>query len=69
MLTGVFCAGKLARQQVYWDQASVLVQVGLLDPGLVPGWFEVTGETRSGEKSVEKLPVWGREEAEGVLSA
>lgn len=69
VLTGTFCAGKLARQQVYWDQASVLVQVGLLDPELVPGGFEVKGETRSGNQKVEKLPVCGREEAEGVLSA
>lgn len=47
----------------------MLVQVGLLDPGLVPGGFEVKGETRGGKRGVEKLPVWGREEAEGVLSA
>ena len=47
----------------------MLVQVGLLDPGLVPGGFEVRGETRSGNQKVEKLPVCGREEAEGVLSA
>lgn len=57
VLTGTFCAGKLARQQVYWDQASVLVQVGLLDPGLVPGSFEAKGETRGGKRGVEKLPV------------
>ncbi|KAJ5815354.1 hypothetical protein N7474_007131 [Penicillium riverlandense] len=31
-----FCAGSIASQKVYWDQASVLVQVGLLDGGLVP---------------------------------
>lgn len=47
----------------------MLVQVGLLDPGLVPGGFEVKGKTRSGNQKVEKLPVCGREEAEGVLSA
>lgn len=38
VLAGAFCAGKLATQNVYWDQASVLVQVGLLDPNLVPGY-------------------------------
>ncbi|KAJ5202574.1 hypothetical protein N7449_004653 [Penicillium cf. viridicatum] len=31
-----FSAGQIARQSLYWDQAGVLVQVGLLDPGLVP---------------------------------
>ncbi|MBW4623094.1 MAG: ester cyclase [Cyanosarcina radialis HA8281-LM2] len=27
---------KLAHEHIYWDQASVLVQVGLLDPGTLP---------------------------------
>jgi carboxymethylenebutenolidase len=27
-----FADGKIARENIYWDQASVLVQVGLLDP-------------------------------------
>jgi hypothetical protein len=31
-----FCAGCIESQRVYWDQASVLVQVGLLDGGLLP---------------------------------
>lgn len=31
-----FRDGKLAHEHVYWDQASVLVQVGLLDPGTLP---------------------------------
>lgn len=31
-----FCADKIVRQSLYWDQAGVLVQAGLLDPGLVP---------------------------------
>lgn len=31
-----FSAGQITRQSLYWDQAGVLVQVGLLDPGLVP---------------------------------
>lgn len=29
--------GKLYHEHIYWDQASVLVQIGLLDPKLVPG--------------------------------
>jgi carboxymethylenebutenolidase len=28
--------GKVAYEHIYWDQASVLVQVGLLDPGNLP---------------------------------
>jgi carboxymethylenebutenolidase len=31
-----FREGKLAHEHIYWDQASVLVQVGLLDPGKLP---------------------------------
>ncbi|MBD1852528.1 nuclear transport factor 2 family protein [Cyanobacteria bacterium FACHB-502] len=31
-----FRDGKLAHQHIYWDQASVLVQVGLLDPSTLP---------------------------------
>lgn len=31
-----FRDGKLAHEHLYWDQASVLVQVGLLDPGTLP---------------------------------
>jgi hypothetical protein len=28
---------QLASERIYWDQASVLVQLGLLDPILLPG--------------------------------
>jgi carboxymethylenebutenolidase len=31
-----FRDGKLAHEHIYWDQASVLVQVGLLDPAKLP---------------------------------
>jgi carboxymethylenebutenolidase len=31
-----FHDGKLAHEHIYWDQASVLVQLGLLDPKLLP---------------------------------
>jgi carboxymethylenebutenolidase len=30
-----FQQGKIAREHIYWDQASLLVQVGLLDPTLL----------------------------------
>ena len=31
-----FREGKLAHEHIYWDQASVLVQLGLLDPEILP---------------------------------
>ena len=31
-----FREGKLAHEHIYWDQASVLVQIGLLDAGILP---------------------------------
>jgi carboxymethylenebutenolidase len=31
-----FRKGKLAHEHIYWDQASVLVQLGLLDPSNLP---------------------------------
>ena len=31
-----FKEGKLAHEHIYWDQASVLVQIGLLDSGKLP---------------------------------
>src|SRR5262245_24349746 len=29
-------AGRVAYEHIYWDQASLLLQVGLLDPALLP---------------------------------
>jgi hypothetical protein len=51
--------GKLCHEHVYWDQASVLVQVGLLDPHLVPESF--------GGDGLKKLPVVGRTAARRLL--
>ncbi|KAI8214468.1 hypothetical protein K4K52_000951 [Colletotrichum sp. SAR 10_76] len=51
--------GKLYHEHVYWDQASVLVQVGLLDPNLVPEEARKNG--------VQRLPVVGRDAARRVL--
>lgn len=31
-----FEGGKIAHEHIYWDQASLLAQVGLLDPALLP---------------------------------
>lgn len=52
--------GRLYHEHVYWDQASVLVQVGLLDPKIVP--------KKASERGVDRLPVVGREAARRVLS-
>lgn len=50
--------GKLYSEHVYWDQASVLVQVGLLDPRLLPDKAKKLG--------VEEMPVVGRDAARRV---
>ena len=38
IIVSVVCirGGKLYHEHIYWDQATVLVQIGLLDPMLVP---------------------------------
>lgn len=50
-------SGRLYSEHVYWDQASVLVQIGLLDPKLLP----------NGIQGVDRLPVVGREAARRIL--
>jgi hypothetical protein len=55
----VLRGGKLYHEHVYWDQASVLLQIGLLDPKLVPDAAKELG--------VKKLPVVGRRAARRVL--
>lgn len=52
--------GKLAHEHVYWDQASVLVQIGLLDPNVVPGHMRKQG--------LQKLPVVGVEAARSLAA-
>ncbi|KAI7158164.1 dienelactone hydrolase [Hortaea werneckii] len=49
---------KLESEHMYWDQASVLVQVGLLSPKMVPDSFK--------KKGVEELPIWGAESARAM---
>ncbi|CAK1365884.1 hypothetical protein CB0940_09658 [Cercospora beticola] len=70
---------KLESEHVYWDQASVLVQAGLLDPKLVPEGMrrrkggkkkgndgaEGNGDADGGE-GIERLPVVGAEAARAV---
>lgn len=54
-----FRAGKVWSERLYWDQASVLFQVGLLDPDEVPKKFKDDG--------LEMLPVSGSEAARKVM--
>jgi len=51
--------GKLVSEHMYWDQASVLAQVGLLDPRMVPKSFKNTG--------LKRLPVVGAEAARQLI--
>ncbi|KAA6413014.1 MAG: hypothetical protein FRX48_02757 [Lasallia pustulata] len=57
-LVSIVCirGGKLYHEHIYWDQATVLVQIGLLDAKMVPKG-----------KFAKKLPVVGREGARKVL--
>jgi hypothetical protein len=51
--------GKLVSEHVYWDQASVLVQIGALDPKFVPKALS--------SKGVKRLPIIGANEAKKVM--
>ncbi|KAL6235371.1 hypothetical protein BDW75DRAFT_142174 [Aspergillus navahoensis] len=68
VMTASFLCGKIARHNIYWDQASVLVQIGLLDPALIPPSFEATGPNSEGKDTVERMPVVGEEAANSVLN-
>lgn len=57
--------GKLYHEHIYWDQASVLLQVGLLDPRLVPKTFQT--KEKGKEREVRRIPVLGAEAARKVL--
>jgi carboxymethylenebutenolidase len=47
-----FRDGKVAHEHIYWDQASVLVQIGLLDSAVLP----VCGVEQAGKMSDPTLP-------------
>jgi len=51
--------GKLVSEHMYWDQASVLVQVGLLDPKVVPKKMRSEG--------LRKLPIAGPEATQQLV--
>lgn len=52
---------KIYHEHLHWDQASVLVQIGLLDPKYIPSSFKTSEEGK--EKEVKRLPVVGVEAA------
>ena len=47
-----FKDGKISHEHIYWDQASVLVQIGLLDPKGLP----VSGAESARKVLNPKLP-------------
>jgi carboxymethylenebutenolidase len=47
-----FEGGKIAYERIYWDQASLLVQIGLLDPSNLP----VTGVEQARRVLDSSLP-------------
>ncbi|PNS21276.1 hypothetical protein CAC42_1055 [Sphaceloma murrayae] len=65
VMVSVVCikAGRCVAERVYWDQASVLVQIGMLDPSLVPEGF--AGASK-GRKKKLRMPVVGAEQANAV---
>ena len=52
--------GKLVHEHIYWDQASVLIQIGALDPKFVPKALSSRG--------CKKLPMMGSEAAKKMLN-
>lgn len=62
--------GRICAENVYWDQAGVLVQVGLLDPKVIPKGFTTKQGERDGkdERKLESLPVVGAEGARKVVN-
>lgn len=55
-----FVGGKVAHEHIYWDQASVLVQIGLLDPAGLPVAGAETARklTDPGLPSNTLMPAW-----------
>jgi carboxymethylenebutenolidase len=51
--------GRLVSEHMYWDQASVLMQIGLLDPKIFPKKLKSEG--------LKQLPVVGVEAAKQLL--
>jgi len=64
-----FQDGKLVHEHIYWDQASVLVQVGLLDPNGLPvagaeAAYKVVDKTLPSNKLMQDA--WSRSEGKSL---
>lgn len=56
----------LYHEHIHWDQASVLVQIGLLDPHLIPAGFRtVVADDR---EKLRRVPALGAEAARKVVN-
>jgi carboxymethylenebutenolidase len=54
-----FEGDKVAHEHIYWDQASVLVQVGLLDPrGLPVAGAETARKVSCNKKNLDTRKIW-----------
>lgn len=55
-----FVDGQVAHEHIYWDQASVLVQIGLLDPAGLPTAGAATAQKVRDQTlpSNELMPSW-----------
>ncbi|KAF2157373.1 hypothetical protein K461DRAFT_219471 [Myriangium duriaei CBS 260.36] len=56
-------AGRCVSERLYWDQASVLVQIGMLDPALIPDSFRTKNK---GSIKKLRMPVVSTEQAKAV---
>ncbi|GAM86414.1 hypothetical protein ANO11243_044280 [Dothideomycetidae sp. 11243] len=56
-------AGRCVSERLYWDQASVLVQIGMLDPKLIPDSFK--SKSKESPKKL-RMPVVDSEQAYAV---
>lgn len=63
-----FEGGKVAHEHIYWDQASVLVQVGLLDPAGLPVAGAATAQKvlDAALPSNELMPRWASSEGKPI---
>jgi carboxymethylenebutenolidase len=63
-----FQGGKVAHEHIYWDQASVLVQVGLLNPeGLPVAGVDVARKVvDNGLPSNRLMPGWASSEGKPI---
>jgi carboxymethylenebutenolidase len=63
-----FHDGKLAHEHIYWDQASVLVQIGLLDPDNLPvaGVVEARKMVDKALPSSALMPNWAKSDGKPI---